>query len=225
MCRQSWAPLMKLLQSQQRKEVAQGRAGRRYRSSIGTGIQPLPAIDQDRNQSGNHWGAWSQNRAKVHLRESDEDGQLGVTDDRPNMLSPLTAGGRKWISAHVNLRDFFTMEHTGLYHLTSDLQNIIDMFPLSWVTASSLEPQIFHLNAGWDRKPEPSCFRQVHMSSILPFQAVSGALLFEKVNYIWIRFGLYYVNLFCSTLQLFKLRYIMAACSFMIYDFLFIYIF
>ncbi len=70
----SWASLINLLQSQTRKEAVQaaGTGGRRYRSSIGTGVQPPPTIDQDHNQSGKHWAAWSKNRVKKHLRASSE---------------------------------------------------------------------------------------------------------------------------------------------------------
>lgn len=38
---------------------AREQPGRYYRSGIGTGVQSLPAIDPDHNQSGNHWAAQS----------------------------------------------------------------------------------------------------------------------------------------------------------------------
>lgn len=61
---------------------------------------------------------------------SGEQGQLGVTADYLNTRFCQNAWGRKWIWTLLwSAETSFIKERAGLHHLTSDLPNIIDMFP------------------------------------------------------------------------------------------------
>lgn len=132
-------------ESQTRKEAVQaaGTGGRRYRSRIGTRVQPLPVIDQDHNQSGAHWAAWSKNRVNK-APESRRPGSAW-SHSRPteNIAPSRSDGPRQEVdqSAAVNLTSVF---HNGAYRFPLDLwpTNIIDTSPCARVISSSLEPEI-----------------------------------------------------------------------------------